>query len=161
MRKWTLISYCSIAAILSGCITTEPTITLSVETISEPDGIASGLCENGQYVEAMRWLPKEMAAWKAYTERTGRTAEDAAGFIRSHILGIIVEKGDESWGEILDDPEIPYAYKTAMIFEILETRLGKGSVYMGNQENYIVPRSGPIDLSKEMIKLPSNVPLTR
>jgi hypothetical protein len=54
----------------------------------------------------------------------------------------------------LDDADIPHEDKTEMIFEILEARLGKGSVYLANEETIIVPRKRRIDLDKEMIKLP-------
>ena len=67
---------------------------------------------------------------------------------------LTLTKGDADWGKILDDEEILYEDKTRMVFEILETRLGKGSVYIGNENNFIVPRADVIDLDKEMIKLP-------
>ena len=102
----------------------------------------------------MRELPKTMAEWAEYTKRTGRTSEGAAGYLFVTTMFSIAEKGDAHWGKILDDPDIPYEYKTEMIFEILEARLGKGAVYVGNKRNLIVPRSGPIDLEKEMINLP-------
>jgi len=44
-----------------------------------------------------------------------------------------------------------------MVFEILEARLGKGAVYVGNEKNLVVPRFGPVNLGKDMIKLPENV----
>lgn len=111
--------------------------------------------EKVDYVEAMRSLVHEMAEWEAYTQRTGSTAEGAAGFAYSTTLGEVAGVGDAQWGAILDDPDIPYEYKTDLIFEILETRLGKGAVYIGNEDNIIVPRWGPIDLDKAMIELPA------
>lgn len=95
-----------------------------------------------------------MKQWEDYTDRTGETAEGAAGFEYSTTMATIAEKGDADWGRILDDPAIPYEYKVEMVFEILEARLGKGSVYVGNRDNLIVPRKGRIDLDREMIKLP-------
>jgi hypothetical protein len=102
----------------------------------------------------MRELPKAMAEWTEYTKRTGRTAEGTAGYLYAVTMFTIAEKGDAHWGKILDDPEIPYVYKTEMVFEILEARLGKGAVYVANRRNLVVPRMGLIDLDKEMIKLP-------
>ncbi len=107
----------------------------------------------GHYHLAMRELPPVMDQWAQYTRRSGETAEGAAGFTYGRTMDAIVAHGDSQWGAILDDPEIPYVYKTEMIFEILEARLGKGAVYMGNDKNLIVPRHGPIDL-KDMIRLP-------
>ena len=66
----------------------------------------------------------------------------------------VVIHGDAQWGAILDDPQIPHTYKTEMIFEIMAQRLGKGTVYLGNSDNIIIPRHGPIDLNTEMIALP-------
>jgi hypothetical protein len=100
----------------------------------------------------MQALPKAMDDWAEYTKKTGRTAEGTAGFIWMMTLSNIAEKGDADWGKILDDPRIPHIYKTEMIFEILEARLGKGAVYLGNKKNIIIPRHGLIDL-KNMIKL--------
>jgi hypothetical protein len=70
------------------------------------------------------------------------------------IVSKIAERGDLHWAKILDDPDIPYVYKTEMIFEILRARLGKGAVYVANKENFIVPGLRPIDLAKETITLP-------
>ncbi len=120
----------------------------------EPESTVRMLCERGEYHAAMRELPKAMAEWEDYTKRTGRTGEGTAGFLYWTTMFATAQKGDAHWGKILDDPEIPYEYKTELIFEILEARLGKGAVYVGNKSNFIVPRTGPIDLDKEMIKLP-------
>ena len=112
------------------------------------------LCDKGDYHAAMRELPKVMAQWNEFTKRTGRTCEGTAGFLYVRTMPKIAEKGDLHWGKILDDPDIPYVYKTEMIFEILEARLGKGAVYLANRQNFIVPRFRPIDLDKEKITLP-------
>jgi len=133
----------------TGC-TTAPSLS---HVPKEPESPVRMLCENGEYHHAMRALPKAMAKWREYTKRTGRTAEGAAGFEYATTMFAIAHKGDAHWGRILDDPGIPYEYKTDMIFEILEARLGKGAVYVGNKDNLIVPRKALIDL-KEMIKLP-------
>src|SRR5262245_27317484 len=71
--------------------------------------------DEGRYHQAMRELPGVMQAWKLYTQRTGETAEGAAGFIFSHTLDRIAAAGDADWGKILDDPQIPYAYKTDLL----------------------------------------------
>ena len=101
----------------------------------------------------MRALPDVMDAWARYTAATGRTAEGTAGFEYATTMFTIAEKGDADWGKILADPKIPYVYKTEMIFEIVEARLGKGAVYLGNRTNIIMPRFERIDLDKEMIRL--------
>ena len=132
-----------------GCTTAKPVTNLP----KGPETPLRKLYETGKYHDAMRELPKTMAAWKDYTKRTGRTAEGAAGYLCSQTLHAVATKGDAEWGKILDDTQIPYKYKIQMIFEILERRLGKGAVYVGNKDNLIVPRTKPIDL-KDMIKLP-------
>ena len=139
-----------VVAILTGCTT----VSQLSDAPTEPDSPVLALCESGKYHEAMLELPKAMAEWNEYTNRTGHTAEGAAGYLYATTMFTIASKGEDDWGQILDDPDIPYSYKTEMVFEILEARLGKGAVYVGNKSNLIVPRSGPIDLDKEMIKLP-------
>ncbi len=134
--------------LLAGCATV-PAVSIPQEPVSS----VRELCEKGAYHAAMRELPKAMAEWTEYTKRTGRTAEGAAGYLYAVTMFTIAEKGDAHWGKILDDPEIPYVYKTEMVFEILEARLGKGAVYVANRRNLVVPRMGLIDLDKEMIKL--------
>ncbi len=150
MKETLAVSALTALAFLAGCATAPP----SSDSLGEPASPVRTLCENGKYQEAMRELPEAMAAWEEYTERTGRTAEGAAGFLYASTMWAIATKGDAASGKILDDPEIPYSYKTEMLFEILELRLGKGAVYVGNKSNFIVPRSEPADLDTEMIKLP-------
>ena len=120
--------------------------------LKQPETTMRALCEKGDYHTAMRELPKAMEQWTEYTKRTGNTAEGAAGFEYVTTMLAIAEKGDAHWGKILDDPEIPYKYKTEMIFEILETRLGKGAVYVEDKRNFIVPRLGLIDFNIERIQ---------
>ncbi len=136
---------------LAGCAASgsEPTL------VQPPaSGLLRELCDKGDYHAAMRELPKVMAQWDEFTKRTGRTCEGIAGFLYVRTMPKIAEKGDLHWGKILDDPDIPYVYKTEMIFGILEARLGKGAVYLANKQNFIVPRFRPIDLDKEKITLP-------
>jgi hypothetical protein len=87
-------------------------------------------------------------------KKTGKYYEGAHEFLHGLVMGRAAAFGDSQWGAILDDSEIPHRYKTEMIFEILEARLGKGSVYLGNSENIIVPRERRVDLDREMIRLP-------
>jgi len=111
----------------------------------QPESPLRALCDAGQYHAAMRALPKVMDHWAEYTRRTGNTAEGAAGFEYATTLAEVAAKGDQHWGRILDDPEIPYDYKTSMIFEILELRLAKGSVWSPEDGNLIImPRSGSL-----------------
>jgi hypothetical protein len=121
---------------------------------AEPESPVRELCEAGKYHAAMRALPLSMWQWEEYAKRTGRTAEGAAGYEYTTTMFTIAEKGDADWGRILDDTAIPYEYKVEMIFEILEARLGKGAVYVGNKDTLIVPRKRPADLEHEMIQLP-------
>jgi len=102
----------------------------------------------------MRLLSDAMNRWDKYVERTGQTHGGAQGFVYHNFMGHLVNEGDAQWGAILEDPDIPYVYKTEMISDILEARLGKGSVYRGNEENLIVPRHRRINLRKERIRLP-------
>jgi len=134
-------------------------IMLLLHACGKPDeDIRTGVTDSPKqrdYHQEMRRLPEEMKIWAEYTKRTGSTAEGAAAYGYARTMGEIAIKGDADWGKILDDPDIPYKYKTDMIFEILETRLGKGAIYLGDYENLIVPRKAPADLSKERIKLPT------
>ncbi len=130
--------------VLMGCVTALPASGVPAQPFSP----ARMLCEKGNHHAAMRELPKAMTAWEEYTRRTGNTCEGAASFLYAIVMFTIAEKGDAHWGRILDDPQIPYEYKTGMICEILEARLGKGAVYVADKKNFIVPRSGPIDLRK-------------
>jgi len=120
--------------------------TVSVQEIREPENMLRQLCTEGKYHSAMKELVKSQAEWQAYTEKTGKTHEGAAGFEYMYTMMHIVSEGDAHWGKILDDPAIPYVYKTEMIFEILEERLGKGAVYMDSERNFIVPRFGLADI---------------
>ena len=138
-----------LSVVLGGCSQRRP----PGKAVMEPESPVRNLCEAGRYHEAMRALPDVMDAWARYTAAAGRTAEGAAGFEYATTMFSIAEKGDADWGKILDDPKIPYVYKTEMIFEIVEARLGKGAVYLGNSTNIIIPRFGRIDLDKEMIRL--------
>lgn len=121
---------------------------------TEPSSPCLEFCKKGNYHAAMRALPRIMTEWAEFTRCTGNTCEGAAGYEYAVVMFTIAEKGDADWGQILDDPKIPYRYKVEMIFEILEARLGKGAIYVGNSRNFIVPRLGCIDLDKEMITLP-------
>lgn len=112
------------------------------DAIKEPKSSVLLLCKEKKYHAAMRELPKVMAAWQEYTKLTGRTSEGAASYLYTTTMFTIASKGDADWGKILDDSEIPYNVKTDMIFEILELRLGKGAIYVGNQDNFIVPVPG-------------------
>ena len=74
------------------------------------------------------------------------------------MTGRIANFGDGDWGKILDDPAIPYRRKVNLVAYILETRLGKGAVYLGNKQNYIVPINRAIDFDKEeRIRLASDL----
>jgi hypothetical protein len=116
-----------LVTLLAGCATV-PAVSVPQEPVSS----VRELCEKGEY---------------------HATAEGTAGYLYALTMFTIAEKGDAHWGKILDDPDIPYVYKTEMVFEILEARLGEGAVYVANRRNLIVPRMGVIDLDKEMIKL--------
>lgn len=140
-------------AACAGC----STATQMTDVPAQPETPVRALCEAGKYHEAMRALPVAMRQWEEHAKRTGVTAEGAAGYEYSTTLFTIAEKGDSDWGRILDDPTIPYEYKVEMIFEILEARLGKGAVYVGNKDNLIVPRKRPADLEHEMIRLPDKM----
>lgn len=124
------------------------------DTPNEPLTQSRDLCAVGEYHAAMRALPEVMRQWGEMTKLTGSTYEGAASFEFASTMFSIAECGDAEWGKILDDPAIPYSYKTHMIFEILEARLGKGAVYLGNKDNMIVPCERPAVLPREMMKLP-------
>ena len=105
--------------------------------------------EKGDYHGAMRLLPAERRAWQKLMAKTGKSYEGAHGYLSGSTLFGAAERGDADWGKILDDPEIPYADKTSLVFQILETRLGKGAVYVGDdRDSFIVPCGGPIDLDR-------------
>ena len=131
----------SMLTVLAAC----STLTPGPAEPDQPESPLRALCDAGQYHAAMRALPKVMDQWAEYTRRTGNTAEGAAGFEYATTLAEVAAKGDQHWGRILDDPEIPYEYKTSMIFEILELRLAKGGVWSPeNRDLIIIPRSGSL-----------------
>lgn len=147
MKKTLSVSLLLVAAALTGCTTVTPVS----DGPSEPESPVRALCDNGKYHEAMRELPKAMAVWGEYTKRTGRTAEGAAGYLYATTMFTIASKGDTDWGKILDDPDIPYNYKTKMIFEIAEARLGKGASWSPyHTEVVIIPRSKQASSWKEL-----------
>ncbi len=104
----------------------------------EPDSQIDELLRAHRYHDAMRALPDEMDAWAKYAEQTGRTAEGAAGYLYATTMFRIAARGDTDWGAILDDPSIPYRYKTEMLFEVIETRLGKGSAWSPSDADFII-----------------------
>ncbi len=114
------------------------------------------LLEQGRYLEAIQLLPQRMNEWHIREKEIGHSFEGAAGFEYHKVMQMIAEKGARDWGRILEDPEIPYEYKTDLIFEILESKLGKGAIYLGNSNNWIVPRYAPIDLNTQMISFPES-----
>ncbi len=150
MNKLLYASLAMVLAAMTGCTTTR---SLS-EAPKEPESPVRMLCEKGKYHEAMRELPKAMVAWGEYTETTGRTAEGAAGYLYATTVFAIANKGDADWGKILDDSDIPYNYKTEMICEIAEARLGKGASWSPyHTEVVIIPRSSPARSWKEVNSL--------
>ncbi len=98
---------------------------------------------------ALRLLPREAMLWDRLIEKTGRSYEGAQGFLHGSVMGQTASFGDLHWGMVLDDPDIPHAYKVAMVFEILEARLGRGSVYYGNRDNLIVPVPRRLDFEQD------------
>ena len=140
--------------LLAGCAALPDT----ADATAEPDSSARALCDAGKYHESMRALPKEMAAWEEYTKATGNTREGAAGFLYSTTMFAIAIRGDADWGRILDDPDIPYDYKTEMISEIVEARLGKGASWSPyHTDVVIIPRSQSVDSWKEVNELLEHV----
>ena len=107
----------------------------------------------GRYHLAMLELHTHMLVAEEESKRTGHSVAVHEGGAYANTLLTIASIGDAYWGQILDDPDIPYSYKIDLVFEILEFRLGKGAIYAGNSQNYIVPRKRRIDLEKEMIDL--------
>lgn len=141
MNFITIIS-CIVLIFFTGCASSFP----APNSLSEPDSKIISLLETGNYNEAMRQLPAEMKAWAEYTKDTGNSQEGAAGFIYPTTIGRIAATGDSDWGKIIDDPDIPYEYKTELIYEILETRLGKGAAWSPwHTDVVIVPRTNTID----------------
>lgn len=141
-------------AVVTGCVTTGDVSKLH----EEPETPARMFCERGDYHKAMQALPKAMEDWAKYTEQTGRTAEGVAGYEYATTMMAIAHKGDADWGKILDDPDIPYNYKTEMIFEIVEARLGKGASWSPyHTEVVIIPRSKQAKSWKEVNALLQNV----
>jgi|GEM_PF-3641177 len=136
--------------ILAGCTATDRVPGAS----GEPESTVRFLCDSERYHEAMRELPAAMKAWDEYTAHTGRTAEGAPGYLYASTMSAIVRKGDRDWGAILDDPDIPYSYKTEMIFEIAEARLGKGASWSSSHtEVIVIPRSERAGSWEEVNKL--------
>jgi hypothetical protein len=151
----TIKSICAASAliVLAGGVASQSAGS-SRDAIAEPETSTRSFLDRGDYHGALKILPKVMEQWAEYTGITGRTAEGAAAFEHAHTFSRIASEGDAYWGTMLDDPEIPYEYKTKMIFSILEERLGKGAVYRAGEDNLIVPRKGRIDLNIDRIGLP-------
>ncbi|MDJ0682067.1 MAG: hypothetical protein QNJ18_19675 [Xenococcaceae cyanobacterium MO_167.B52] len=147
MQNWALII---LAVLLVSCAS----LISADDHPKEPDSVIAGLLRAHKYHEAMRELPKEMNAWTVYTEETGRTSEGAAGYIYSTTMFRIASEGDSDWGKILDDSNIPYPYKTRLIFEIVEARLGKGAVWAPwHTPIVIIPQSNAVDSWDEVNQL--------
>jgi hypothetical protein len=108
------------------------------------------LLEEGDYHGAMKLLPEAMAESEREAAASGHSVAVMSGSLDAHVLQSIAESGDAHWGRILDDPDIPHHYKTGLLFDIIESRLGKGSVYEGGGGRYVVPASGPVDLDKPL-----------
>lgn len=140
--------------VFAGCAT----VGSGPEASDQPESAVQALCDAGRYHEAMRRLPGEMAAWAEYTRRTGSTAEGAAGFLYATTMFRIAGKGDADWGKILDDPGIPYRYKTDLLFEIAEARLGKGAAWSPSHTRVvIIPRENAVNAWKEVTRLLKHV----
>ncbi len=147
MQNWALII---LAVLLVSCAS----LISADDHPKEPDSVIAGLLRAHKYHEAMRELPKEMDAWTAYTEKTGHTSEGAAGYIYSTTMFRIASDGDPDWGKILDDTEIPYHYKTKLIFEIVEARLGRGAVWAPRHISVvIIPQNNVVDSWDEVSQL--------
>ena len=146
--KWA--AQCAAILLLGGC----STMVDPAGAPSWPASSVGALCAAGRFHEAMKVLPTEMAAWAEYTKRTGSTAEGTAGYLYATTMAQIANKGDVDWGRILDDPDIPYDYKTAMIFEVAEARLGKGASWSPERGGVaIIPRSGRADSWEDIYSL--------
>ncbi len=140
MRRAIPLAIVGLAA-LSGCASSGKTQTESDAELTSAENLSGKVtdcCERGDYVAALRLLPKAMQEWEAFTAKTGSTCEGAAGYLYSDIMWRITHKGDAQWGEMLDDPSIPYDYKIDLISEICEARLGKASVQMGQNGNVVI-----------------------
>lgn len=123
--------------VVTGCATHQP----MTGAPQQPESQIVELLRAHKYHEAMRALPAEMEAWANYTEQTGRTAEGAAGYLYTTTMFRVAAKGDSDWGAILDDSDIPYRYKTDMLFEIAEARLGRGSAWSSDADFIIIPQT--------------------
>ena len=119
----------------------------------DPGPAVHALLTRGDYHAAMRLLPAAMAEYEREARRRGHSVAVISGSLGVHTLYFIAEKGDAHWGSILDDPDISYPYKTGLLFNIIEARLGKGAVYVGDADHYVVPTSGPVDLDEHWKRL--------
>jgi hypothetical protein len=102
----------------------------------------------GDYRAALRLLPAAMAECEREADRTGHSVAVLSGSLDAFVLQTIAVEGEADWGAILDDPGIPHRYKTGLLFEIIESRLGKGSVYAEGEDRYVVPVESPVDLDE-------------
>jgi hypothetical protein len=66
--------------------------------------------------------------------------EGLAGLTEDRILEEIATKGENQWGKILGDSVIPYDYKLKVIVRVLECNLGKGTVVLNEDGNYVIRR---------------------
>lgn len=116
--------------------------------IYDPHSAVRALLAKGDYHGALILLPEAMAESRREAAATGHSFAVMSGSLDAHTLQSIAARGDIHWGRILDDPDIPHHYKTGLLFEIVETRLGKGSVYAPDNDHFVVPVSGPVDLDE-------------
>ena len=137
-----------VAAVLPACHSTRLAV--------DDDGEVRRLLAEDRYHEALRQLPAALAEWHELELEAGHSFEGAAGYLYSTALLQTAVRGDRDWGVILDDPAIPYHYKSDLVFEILENRLGKGSVYSASRDLFVIPRSGPVNLATDMNTLPES-----
>jgi hypothetical protein len=131
-----------------------PALPVQQDTLCSFTAESRAFAEKRQFQPAMRALSEDLAKWDRCIASTRNNFEGARELLRARVLDLVSQNGDAQWGAILDDARIPYRIKTDMLFEILEHRLGKGAVYLANEETIIVPRNRPVDLDREMIRLP-------
>ena len=103
-------------ALIAGCACPHRAVQTSVpgsvealeQALAEVDENIRGCMNARDYRGAIRLLPQEAAVWDKLIEKTGKDYEGAQGFLHGLVMGHTAVQGDSQWGEILDDPEIPY-----------------------------------------------------
>jgi hypothetical protein len=111
---------------------------------SDPKTEIKELIDKKCFYQALKAMPEAMLYFDKEQKEISFGVKDLPNLNNSNIFSLIANAGEKDWGKILDDPDIPYEQKTNLLYEIIKCKLGKGSIYLYNSKNYILPIDSPI-----------------